>query len=512
MDANDESEASSQPSFVGLSDLEHPQNSIPSITTFSSMGRSETRHKEVANLLAVRKAAAVAVGSTSSMISILRHDADAAPNVGRCARLYHQLKELECFILAAEQKLLDKVLIELNHAEKVRTVFDLIDVDGNGINARELAEAFRLLEGWDTTMDQCLPMAQEAIATFATHKGRLTILPFEKFLEWLMDIMECSFNEVLFMLIYKIVFSQDGRSILEEFARQIGDENETDDGFVERILEARLLLVFETMDFYQDGVVCFKEAAKHLSRFTAEVMNPEQRNLLLMHEATEQRNLTMEQFIELVLNITAASSTPLESHEIANAMTLSICRQDVSDEDIKDLFLNREAFQDALADDEEDDIELEDIVSFGKLVRLFDSLDLSKDGYLDVTEVALFLRKYQPASMDMAETLQETIDSIEASDQDGDRKLNRSDFAHLITKLAHSTQMEIHRFIDFLVVQTVLKDDSAKDIRYLRVHREMRKNARQQRRGSLQATMTGIMVKAKTVSMMRRMSVSGGIK
>lgn len=467
-----------------------------------AFGMSGAR-KEAMNLLAVRKAAAVAVGSTASMITML--NGCEKDQMAKHVRLSIQLKELECFILTSEHAFMEKVLVELDYDEKLRTVFDLIDFDGNGIDSRELAEAFRRLEGLNTTLDQFLPMAQEAIERFATRDGVLTIGPFEKFLEWLADIMDCNFNEVLSVLISKIAFSQDGRAVLEEFVSLLVDENGADD-FVGTVLRARMLMLFETMDIFQDGMVCFSEVVKHLSRFTKEVLNPEQRCVLLTIDPNEKRHLTMGQFTELVLNITAASPTPLESHEIANAMTLSICRQDVTDEDVKELFLNMGAFESAIADAEKDDLELEDLVSYGKLNRLFDTLDITKDGHLDFEEVALFLRKYQSRSVYLTDTVQEALDSIEASDLDGDRQLDRKEFAFLITKLAHATGIEIHRFTDFLVVQSVLKDDVDKDIRYLEVYRKLHseKQDSKQQGAKLKSSVMNLMIKARQASLRRR--------
>lgn len=452
--------------------------------------------KEAMSLLGVRNAAAVAVGSIASNIAYLE-----SAEVERYARLTLQLKELECCILSAEHAFLDKMLMEVSHHEKLKIVFDMIDKDGNGIDTDELAEAFRRIHGVNT-VDQVLPIAEKAIETFGGKDAVLSLETFERVVDSLTSAMECTFNEVLYLMISKIAFSENGRRILEEFVSKLVEEDVDDDGFDQGILQARMMLVFDTMDYHQDGTVSFQEVVKHLSRFTAQYLNPEQRNILLMVDSQTRRNINREEFTELILNIAAAAPNQLQFHEIANAMTLSICRQDVSDDDIKELFLNREACETALADKDEDELEVEDILSFGKLNRLFDLLDMTKDGYLDVMEVALFFRKYQSDVVDMEETIKETLDAIAAVDQNGDLKLDRKDFSILVTKLAHGSMVEIHRFVDFLVVQTALKDNDEKDLNYLDAYRKLQEAEHEQKSSFF--SVQSFMSKGRAVTQTRR--------
>jgi Ca2+-binding EF-hand superfamily protein len=424
----------------------------------SFFGLTESR-KEALSLLAVRKAAAVAIGSTTSTIDCLQ-----IYDIKGHTRLMRQRIELESCLLAAEHAFFDLIIFEMDHSEKLRTLCELIDQDGDGVDVNEIFDALYKIKNI-RNLDEILPLAEDALAEIAFANRLLTTSEFDHFLQILAKSAECNFNDVVQLFVSQVVFSTDGRSLLEDFVSTL--DTEDDESFNRSVLKARMLLVFDMMDYQHEGFICFKEVVKHLSRFTADSMNPEQRKVLLMIDPEKSRTMTFREFAELILNIAAASPAQLHFHEIANATTLSICRQDVTDDDIFELFLNQELYKDALAQHNEDESELKDLVTFGKLNRLFDLLDLTKDGFLDAVEIALFLRKYQSKQVDLDETMQDAIESILAVDQNRDKKLDRKDFSILVSRLAHATGLQVHRFIDFLVVKTALKDDNAKDKAYV---------------------------------------------
>jgi Ca2+-binding EF-hand superfamily protein len=442
--------------------------------------------KEALSLLAVRKAAAVAIGSTTSMIDGLQ-----VYDIQRHTRLMRQHIELESCLLAAEHAFFDLIVVEMDHSEKLRTLCELIDKDGDGVDVNEIFDALCKINH-AKNLEEILPLAEDALDEIVFANRLLNASEFDHFLRTLAKCAKCTFNDIVQLLVSQVVFSEDGRSILEDFVDTL--DTEDDDSFNRSILSARMLIVFDMMDYQHEGSICFKEVVKHLSRFTADSINSEQRKVLLMVDPEKARTMTFREFAELILNIVAASPTQLQFHEIANAMTLSICRQDVTDDDIFELFWNQELYEDALAHHNEDEHELHDLVSFGKLNRLFDLLDLTKDGFLDAVKVALFLRKYQSKQVDLDETMQETIESILAIDQNQDKKLDRKDFTILVSRLAHATGLQVHRFIDFVVVQTALKDDNARERAYFESYIGLDTHAQ---RGSLRSSVKSLMQKAR---------------
>lgn len=368
--------------------------------------------KAAVTILAVRKATAVAIGSTTAAIASLDYQ-----DIKGHVHLSRQLCEFESCILGAERAFLDKLLTEMDHTDKVYTVFELLDKSGDGVDVQGIVEALRKINGLKS-IDEVLPVAELAIELLACDGELLTIQKFDHFLSFVAKYVECSFNDIVELVVSKIVFSENGRSIMEDFVANLGNsdnQEDTEEAFDKRLIQARMLLIFDTMDYGRDGNISFKAVVKHVFRFIADSLKPEKRDKLLMVDSNEDRQLKFVDFTELIISVlVAASSSQLQFHEIMNAITLSVCRQDVTDTDIQALFLNHHAVEDALASITEEEHELEGMLSFGKLQRLFDLLDLSKDGFLDIAEVALFLRKHQSDQVDMDETFHATIDSMVA--------------------------------------------------------------------------------------------------
>lgn len=89
---------------------------------------------EARSLLSMRKATIVAIGATSSMVSSLLID-----EVHDFLRLSKQLLELECHLIETEHAFLDTVLHEMNHEEKIRTIYNLIDSkEDNSLDVEEI--------------------------------------------------------------------------------------------------------------------------------------------------------------------------------------------------------------------------------------------------------------------------------------------------------------------------------------------------------------------------------------
>ena len=432
--------------------------------------------KAAVTILAVRKATAVAIGSTTAAIASLDYQ-----DIKGHVHLSRQLCEFESCILGAEHAFLDKLLTEMDHTDKVYTVFELLDKSGDGVDAQGIVEALRKIKGLKT-IDEVLPVAELAIELLACDGELLTIQKFDHFLSFVAKYVECSFNDIVELVVSKIVFSENGRSIMEDFVANLGNsdnQEDTEEAFDKRLIQARMLLIFDTMDYGRDGNISFKAVVKHVFRFIADSLESEKRDKLVMVDSNEDRQLKFVDFTELIISVLVAASSSqlqLQFHEIMNAITLSVCRQDVTDTDIQALFLNHHAVEDALASITEEEHELEDMLSFGKLQRLFDLLDLSKDGFLDIAEVALFLRKHQSDQVDMDETFHATIDSMVAVGHNEDKKLDRRDFTILVMRLARGAGVQVHRFVDFLLIQSALKDDKKKDMEYIATHAGLHAN------------------------------------
>lgn len=57
-----------------------------------------------------------------------------------------------------------------------------------------------------------------------------------------------------------------------------------------------------------------------------------------MMDWSGERTMDMEQFVAFMFNVFACLSELHSFHYLANAMTISACHQDVTDQDIKQMF------------------------------------------------------------------------------------------------------------------------------------------------------------------------------
>jgi hypothetical protein len=165
------------------------------------------------------------------------------------------------------------------------------------------------------------------------------------------------------------------------------------------------------------------------------------------------RTMDFNELMAFLLEI--CTSFPCSVHELANATTISACRQDVTDHDIKDLFVDEDKRFMALEFAE--DSGFEDVLAFGKLHRLHQLMDSDGSGTIDQSELALGLRKFTSCQSGMEESLAEAMAAIRAVDEDGDGELDTKEFAKLIARFANTAEVKLQNLIDFMVVQSSMK-------------------------------------------------------
>jgi hypothetical protein len=139
--------------------------------------------------------------------------------------------------------------------------------------------------------------------------------------------------------------------------------------------------------------VSFEVVVKSLFHATRKMDEIPRKALLMYTDAVnDNRVLDYTQFSSLLLNVVAAGR--LNFHEVANSMTLTFCKDDVSRTDLSDLFVGDDMHK--VAADKGKDIDQSDIINIlqnGRMSRLFDLWDIDHSGDLDVEEVALGFRK-----------------------------------------------------------------------------------------------------------------------
>jgi Ca2+-binding EF-hand superfamily protein len=423
---------------------------------FSLMGDPK---RQAMQILSYRNAAAVALGSTKSLISSL-----ISSNVKDHSSLAREARELESHILLAEHTFLDKVTTEMNENDKREFLYDLLDKDGNGVDFQELLNSLRNFK--DLKAIKSIVSTMENL--LGAYKRRLSFEEFEDVLTKVSYATDSSTGGLSQVIIQFVTF-QSGRAILENYVQNLKNERDTEDLFMRRVYQARMLILFDALDYYHNGRVLRKDVVKHLSRVADHGLDLTQRRGLLAVDSKEKRQLKFIEFIELLESILQSTIQPIYFHNLLNAMTLSICDQNISDSAIQSLFSHHDNFTQSLIQRTDEPI-LHGMLPCGKLERLFNLLDSTNDGFLDLTEVALFIKKSKTKSNSLDTAIKEATDSILAFDSSHDMRLDQREFSELIMRLAYVSGIPLPKFVDYLVLNNVLKADDEYDLEYMKSH------------------------------------------
>jgi hypothetical protein len=142
--------------------------------------------------------------------------------------------------------------------------------------------------------------------------------------------------------------------------------------------------------------VSFEVVVKSLYHVTQKMDEIPRKALLMCTDGGEERVLDYPQFSSLLLNVVAAGS--LNFHEVANSMTLTFCKDDVSRTDLTDLFVGNDMYRAAVETPDNgistNQSEVVDALQYGRMSRLFDLWDMDHSGDLDFEEVVLGFSKY----------------------------------------------------------------------------------------------------------------------
>mmetsp|Transcript_20994 Transcript_20994/g.35789 ORF Transcript_20994/g.35789 Transcript_20994/m.35789 type:complete len:217 (-) Transcript_20994:52-702(-) len=118
-----------------------------------------------------------------------------------------------------------------------------------------------------------------------------------------------------------------------------------------------------------------------------------------------------------------------------------------------------------------------------RLKILFTLWDLDNSGYIEVPEFVLGLRKLQgdggggggssdggtssSSTHDIDVAIEQTVRLMVRFDQDGDQRLNQEEFCLAMQQFAHTMYISLHELIDFMVVESALRDNNERDEQYV---------------------------------------------
>lgn len=231
------------------------------------------------------------------------------------------------------------------------------------------------------TFSESLDAAVLSIHAFdADGDGNMDIHEFADFVEDLVHSLRCNFEDLAQFLTLRVAFADSGSSVLDDAIVALVQDSTSEipsvENFNDAVVEVRMMLLFQMMDWKGSGTVIFEDVVKSLFRVTNNMDEIPRKTLLMCAE--NNRKLDFTQFMSLILSVVAAGS--LNFHDVANAMTLSVCKNDVTRTDLSDLFVGDDMYKTAVDEHNRgtnpSKADLVDALHYGRLNRLFDLWDL----------------------------------------------------------------------------------------------------------------------------------------
>eukprot|EP00542_Grammatophora_oceanica_P020638 CAMPEP_0194047640 /NCGR_PEP_ID=MMETSP0009_2-20130614/25089_1 /TAXON_ID=210454 /ORGANISM="Grammatophora oceanica, Strain CCMP 410" /LENGTH=514 /DNA_ID=CAMNT_0038693309 /DNA_START=184 /DNA_END=1728 /DNA_ORIENTATION=- len=431
----------------------------------------QLRH-DAAKQMAIRHAAAVAAASLEKKLQ--------TTNSTTSTVLWtRQLTEFQKCSLQSELAFLD-ILLQMNNEGRLRTLFLLFDTDAGGtVSSQEMA---RCLKKMDTgkTFSESLDAAVLSVQAFDRDgDGVMDVVEFAEFVDDLVESLACTFEDLCQFLTLRVAFADSGAGVLDDAIVAFVQDSTTNnsgnnnagmsiDSFNDAVVEVRMILLWQMMDDGGGRGVEFEAVVKALFHVTQHMDESPRKALLMCADNSSRNTLDYDQFSSLLLNVVAAGS--LNFHDVANSMTLSICKNDVTRTDLKDLFVGDEIYKTALAEQQGGsavaDYEILDALQYGRLNRLFDLWDLDHSNTLEFSELVLGMRKFHEAK-EVDKTVEESVEAFLAFDDNNDQVLDRQEFATLLAQFARAARVPLHELIDFMVVTSAVKDNSSVEQAYI---------------------------------------------
>ena len=341
--------------------------------------------KEAARQMASRHAAVVAAASIEKMLETTERTSDMVT-------LQRQLIEFEMCSQASQLAFLD-VMVRMNDDLKLATLFELFDDDSSGdVSAEELGLCLQKMDK-SKSFRESLDAAILSLLSFdANEDGMMDIHEFGLFLTDLVVSLQCPFSDLAQLMAMRVAFEDHGTSVLDAgIVALLQDCSEaliSPQAYNEAVTEVRMLLLFQVLDYDQKQLVRFEDFVKSLVNVAKDMDEIPRQALLMCDSRNADRMLDYDQFSELLLNVVAAGNFAF--HEVPNSMTLAICKNTGTKNDLAALFLGDDIFNISMDDNkhEKSQSEIDNALEYGRMSRLFDLWDLDHSGTLEYSEFA----------------------------------------------------------------------------------------------------------------------------
>jgi len=417
------------------------------------------------------KASHAAKKTTATMqaATSVKRKAQRSRNVSHFVRQTKNTIELHIAALQAQLDMVNE-LGNMKMDEKLDLLYTLLDKDQNGvIDAKELADGLRkhnvgltLAEAIETSIDLVAMHDEDGDAVLNREE-------FSHFTDKMAVELEATVDEFCEFLVFQVLFADvdDGAGDYDDDADIDALKNEVKERgqLLDALHDPRMESLFVLFDRNGDGLVGFKEVACGLYHLTKNMEDSAKATteLLLMMDKDDKRKLPFEQFAKLVLAISAASGGSFE--DVANDLILALSAPDAHKFDRETMRALTMAERDYKKSRDRENAsraqaKIMDALSYHRTTKLFDLWDANGDGYINFEELFAGLQRYSIAAAkqsNVAVDAEQVARKLMALDADGDRRLDKEEFATAMVTYADAMKTELHQLIDFMCVVTALE-------------------------------------------------------
>lgn len=265
-------------------------------------------------------------------------------------------------------------------------------------------------------------------------------------------------------------------------------------------MDKRMKEIFDVFDKDADGAVSFKEVVLEMYELTNDLSQSSHAavNALLMVDGNTSRSMNYEQFSRFFLTVVGACYGDMTFEQVADKVMAEggtkLIPEDIyakfeMDANLKMVMTLKEASK--------EQVDRVDPFQVNRSSRLFGLWDLNSDGYIDFHELALSLRYVLSLSLftvddiqtfpfsliyihfclscrkfEQTATIQTTTEEafkvLDVFDADGNKRLDRSEFALFLVEFAKTLGTDFDEMVDFMIVTTALKQNTKEDENFIK--------------------------------------------